>query len=498
MKALNQALIQEIDAIAKHWRIPIFVDPKRDWSLFREIEVACAFPNLEEWCHIVGDAANQDLWRRDLNEPESLRRMAVRSLRSMPNARFHAIKCDKEGSVLIGPEAAGRHFVFRLPSHPVGERAQSDKLGAGDVFVAMFVIEYVRRARQSSPVEAVVGALKRANEVVACYLELEWQQVPDRRELERFRGVDLPIVVQTSVSDGVLLLPDDPSTSINLGDHSVRGSSLVSVDPTYRARIDDLITHFSSGWTPPNLDSAILTGRGGVGKTEICSILKSELAPSGIEIWMDFACHPDECPDTASAVRTIHEKWAELPVTASGLVVVVDEAFSKAGHLLVGERGKMLLQLASDRERPTRFLFIDADFHKHRSSLSKSQFMSRCVLLELPSIDARLKDVAYIFAANCVLAARGRANQPVLISEAALIAVVNWVLNTPPEDQSPRNIVKKAKEAVGAALKDSAASKGPLRISKRHVPPDVVLSLGPTERTKQFFEFWWHRPLEPQ
>lgn len=491
MKALNAGLVGEIGAIAEAHRIPVFVDPKRDWSLFRHIAVTCVFPNLEEWCHLVGDAANQDTWRRNLDDPESLRRMAVRSLRSMPNARFHVVKCDRDGSVLISPDASGHHLIWRVAPHPVSAKAQSDKLGAGDVFVAAFAIEFVRSAREKAELDSVQAALRRANEVVACYLDLEWQQVPDHRELERFQSVPVDIVVRASVSDGVLLLPSEESRAIDLGEHAVHGSDLVSIDDTYRSTIDDLVAHFTTGWTPPNLDSAILTGRGGVGKTEICAILKAALEPQGIEVWRDFKCIQGPCPDIASAVHAIHDHWATLPGSTGGLVVILDEAFSNAAHLLLGEKGKMLLQLASDRERPTRFLFIDADFHRHREGISKSQFMSRCVLLELPAIDQRYKDVAYIFAAGCLKAARGKASQPVLISEAALIAVVNWVLDTPLEDQSPRNIVKKAGEAVAAALRGSSA-KGALRIRKQHLSPDVLKSLGPIEGNSQFLEFGWY------
>jgi bifunctional ADP-heptose synthase (sugar kinase/adenylyltransferase) len=494
MKALNAPLVNGIGQLAASRTIPVFVDPKRDWSIFRNISILCALPNLREWCYLVDQSAHESKWRRGLDSPDSLQRMALRSLSYMPGARFHLIKCDIDGAVLIGPGKPGQRAACHIPAHRTNP-GRYTQLGPGDVLVAALALEIAHRKTDTSTIESFLPAVQKASAVVACYLELDWHVMPNRREMAAFTRADPAIQARTAVPEGVLLLPVTESRTINLVDHSIRNSGLVSVDPAYKGVVENLLEFFSSGWDSNSPPSAILTGRGGVGKSDVCSILQTHLSSVRVRVWTDFACHQDACPTVAAAVEAIRDTWDRGASGSQGLVVVIDEAFSKAPHLLLGELGKMLLQLSFAPVHPARFLFIDADYHRHVQGISASQFLTRCRLFELPPLSARLKDVPFIFAAGCMKHLEKRLGKPqqrpLRISEAVLTGISNWVLLTPQDKQSAREVISIAKIVVDATLSDAGKVSRPPQISKRHLPSTVAETLGPTERVKTFYEFLW-------
>ena len=487
MKALNESLIADIGEFASLEGIPVFVDPKRSWEKYRSITVECALPNFEEWCYIVDGRDSRSEWKKHLNTKDGLELMANRTLRIMPKSKFHIIKCDKDGAVFIGPKGSDHRFIAHILPHPIKREDRPYKLGPGDILVGALALEYAKIKDSSTATDRMLTALEKANAVVACYLELDWQRVPNEREMDRFTKQPMRTEFESEVPEGVLWLP--PGEFIELSDFSIHESELVTADISYKRKVDELVEFFIGGWDSELLRSAILTGRGGIGKSALTDILKKQL-PEKIVVWAEF--NSSACPNVEAAVSQITEKWTALQKTTEGLLIVIDEAFSAGIHLLTRENGKMLLQQSTNIAQRTRFLFTDADYHNHETDVSESQFKSRCKTFELPSLDSRKGDIAYIFAAGCVRALQTwRAQDDTVdISEAVLLSVINWVLEAHGR-QSPRTIREVARETVERALNKQASNQTVLEISKRHLPTQVFNCLGKTEGKKRLFRFSW-------
>lgn len=489
MNALNEALIVEVGEFAALAAIPVFVDPKRNWEKYRSITVECALPNLEEWCYIVDDRYDTGDWRKAIHTKDGLERMANRTLRYMPNARFHIIKCDEDGAVFIGPNGSDQRVISHILAHPTAIKDRTDKLGPGDILCAALVLEYAKTREPLNPRDRVLRALHTASAVVACYLELDWQRVPNRREMLAYKSEQIRSECEAVVSEAVLLLPPNEPRITDLADYAIEGSGLVSADKPYRKKIEELIDFFDGEWDGQVVRSAILTGRGGDGKSEVCSILETTL-PAKIAVWKEFDSNREKCPDVDAAVSQIKNKWNGSEKTTKGLLVVIDEAFSSGLHLLAKENGKMLLQRSTTSAQSTRFLLIDADYYQHENELSESQFKSRCKLFELPPLESRKGDIPYIFAAGCMKTLRTSRIHGAFISEAVFLGVINWVLQSQGSVNS-RKIIDAAKDTVAAALRDKDINRSIPEISKSYLPEEVKVCLGQIEGKKRFFQFSW-------
>ena len=89
----GQELVKKIAYFAnnQHPRIPIFVDPKRDKSKYEGIEFTAIMPNLEEWCHLVDQPSEVGEWRKRIENPEQLEKMAEISFSKLGNFKYHII-----------------------------------------------------------------------------------------------------------------------------------------------------------------------------------------------------------------------------------------------------------------------------------------------------------------------------------------------------------------------------------------------------------------------
>jgi sugar/nucleoside kinase (ribokinase family) len=491
MKGVSEQLIVDIAELADANGIPLFVDPKRDWRKYHHTHVTCALPNLTEWCHIINDPNSEERWRDDLVAGRSLERMAVLSLRYMGNAECHIIKCDKDGIVLISPAGRDQRRIYHILPHATTRSTLLDQLGAGDIFVAALALEYTSTHSEPDMNKRMLKALSKANAVVACYLEMDWQQVPTNRELCQFKLLDPRIEKTTEITNSVLLLPPFDHTDIDLRNYSVLGSNLVSLDSVYTSTVKEMIDFLVHGWRDSNLRSAILTGRGGVGKSDLLELLQLKLGESKIDVWSDPGFSKKKYPDVETTLELIKKRRLRRKHDLEGQLIVIDEAFVKAGHLLLGEAGKMLMQESSRLNPKTRFLFIDADYSRHHAEVSKSQFLSRCKVFDLPSLDSRHCDIPYIFAAGCIKGLRKKGIESVRISESVLLGVTNWVLQTPEEDQSPRVLVEKAIDIASAALRKQTDAVGAPEISRRHLPADLQKLVGERLGPKRFIRFSW-------
>jgi bifunctional ADP-heptose synthase (sugar kinase/adenylyltransferase) len=483
MNALTESLILDIGNFAQKERIPIFVDPKRNWSKYRKIHVTCALPNLREWCHIVEDIDGYNGWRRAVQEGK-LEAMAVRCLRYMPNVDFHLITCDALGVVLIAPDGTGRRMICRVEPHPARTDRLPGQLGAGDILASALTMEHSGLSNERNQSDRMLKALEKALAVVACYLEMDWQEVPNEREIRAFDLQRMKTLHTRTVPESVLLLPEG---DVELHNFSILGSKLVSRDVSYVAKVKDAINFLREGWENSDCYSAIITGKGGVGKSELTKILERELSNIYVSVWINFDCSRAKCPDVDAAIDQIFAKTKQLKSETKGLLVVIDEAFSKAAHLLLNESGKNLLQGTATCELRTRFLFVDADFERHRGDLSESQFLNRCKEFVLPPLHSRHGDIPYIFASNC-LELLGVSS--VRISEAVLLGLINSILNAPESKQSPRQIYRRAEEVTASARRHfDTGSRQITEISKRYLPDDLKDGLESTGVQRRFFTF---------
>jgi bifunctional ADP-heptose synthase (sugar kinase/adenylyltransferase) len=491
MKALSEPLIKDIGDFAAANDIPLFVDPKRDWRKYLGIKVTCALPNLTEWCHIINDSDGDSKWREALASEQSLKRMAARCQRYMPNASFHIIKCDRDGAVVVGPANPGQHFVYHISAHPIPSPRLPGQLGAGDVLVAALALEFASLRNETNQTSRMLKSLSTAGGVVGCYLGMDWQKVPNQREMQAFEIRDMQIVKRSEVADGLLLLPPADQGDIDLQKYSVEGSALVSVDDTYHNTIRAMLHYLSTDWHGETPGSAILTGRGGNGKSELIGIIQRRLEKMAIPTWTDARTSLQACLDVLGAKACIIKKLAGAHDTKVGLLVVIDEAFTAVPHLLLADKGKMLLQLSVELGLPVRYLFIDADYSRHRAELSQSQFIDRCKEFESPTLASRHCDIPYIFAMACLRHSKKihQEIRDVKISEAVLLSAINWVLNTPEELQSARRLYDKAKDPVTNALAGFSPGDDTLTITRRHLDRELNSALGGAKDPKTMFRF---------
>ena len=479
MHALSENLISDVAEFASINHIPLFIDPKRNWKKYRAVKATCFLPNLNEWCHIVEDSESEAVWRAGLSSDERLQRMAVRCLRYLPHAKSYVIKCDRDGAVLVLPGEGRVRRVLHILPHPTTRPNLPRKLGSGDILVSVLAMEYALRGGEPED-QRLQGAFETASAVVACYRTLDWHRMVNRRDLEQFQNTKSPILMTTQVSEGVLHLPENKT--INLAEVSICGSRMVSWDPAYKAEIKRLADTLRSGWDWNNLRSAILTGRGGTGKSVAVPMLTKVLREIGVFV-VELKPRERGWLSVMDACRDIEMVWKAQSEPGSGLLVVMDEAFSKTADLLRGEAGKLLLQHWSPEQgMMTRFLFIDADYDRHREELSESQFVSRCDVFRLPSVAERPWDIPYIFASACYDALTGQGVALFAVTEAVLLAVTNWVLL---ERHSAREIVAEA-DAIVKGL-PPVRPPGIVEISKRYLRADVLRRLGFIENDKTFY-----------
>lgn len=463
MDALTPVLIENVANFAATKKVPLFIDPKREWKKYKSITATCVLPNLEEWCYIVNEKEPHDKWRHGLDDPNTLKDMAIRSLRYMPNIKYHVIKCDRDGAVIILPVKLGEYCICHIPPHPASGTVLPNQIGTGDVLTAVLALEYASK-RNNNEFEHFLESFRVANKVVACYRQMSWHRMPNLMEVERMNTLSPEITTTTEVASGILYLPS--SDSISMKDVSTAIPGLVSVNESYKNTINELLTFFTDGWDSSNVRSAILTARGGVGKSTIKDGLIEALKEKCVCV-RDFKNEAINSKNINAAHETITNIWLELPKDIKGLLLILDEAFSIAPQLLFDAHGKMLLQVDNEPGRRTRFLFIDADYEKHKNNLSISQFVSRCTIFKLPPIGQRLYDIPYIFANACFKKLLKQNVSSIKISEAVLVAVINCIITLDEREQSPRKIVDEADAMINNAARTGSA--GIITLSRRYL-----------------------------
>jgi bifunctional ADP-heptose synthase (sugar kinase/adenylyltransferase) len=494
MRAITPDLLRHISDISSEHNIPVFVDPKREWTTFANLSVTCALPNLTEWSHIVKDDIRN--WRNGLSNPEVLKDVALRSIHYMPNAIFHVIKCDKDGLIFVAPKDVGELLVFHLTAQPLPNKIKVDQIGSGDILagsLAMAFAQYVKRSTKFPSAEMMIDFLKNASTAVACYLVSPWQHIPDITEIIRFQrdNRERPAVAaKVSVPAGISVLPT--GSHINLTPLSIMHSRLVTVDQKYREQVESLIDFLAAGWEISNPRHAVLTGQGGLGKSEVIKILKRILEKREIGVFEDLL-RSRRCKDVAAAmtrIRNVRKRSSNH--YRNGILIVADEAFKRYGHILFGEAGVDLLDSVRHIER-TRFLFIDANYENHIKDLDRQhQFVRRVKKFELPDLTERLVDIPYIFARSCLSLLEDSEINQIRISEAVLLGVINNFITLPAPDRNTETIRECAKQVVDSARGKAGgqfAAKSILELSKRYLPEKLATAVGSQQHERKFIEF---------
>ncbi|HEY6140822.1 MAG TPA: hypothetical protein VI670_23965 [Thermoanaerobaculia bacterium] len=461
MSALDTTLVQEIAKFALENRVSLFVDPKRNYGKYAHISGTAILPNLYEWCELIGEPDNERKWRGEIQTHEGLKRFAYRSLQRFESFRYHIVKCDKDGAVVIGPARADPHrfSVVHLPAYEYSlDRATNNQLGSGDVLTAVTAMEFA--ASDAHDTDAIIRAVRYGSWIVSVYRHAPWGQMPTREDVAE---IDKPIpqpLDEIAVSAGVRYLPS--GDMIDLAEARTEVSQLLSVSERYKSLLRELLNKLESHWDIKPLRSVILTARGGSGKSEICAALKERLTPSDIRVLVA----PDDLVKLNTGDKFIKRIETEhLSADGRPLLIVIDEAFARARKLLQHKPGVVLLDALHSRN--IRLLMIDADFGAFRENLSESQFLTRCDLIELPPITDRPRDIPYIFLAGCLRAARREVIQQFVCQRRALVSVIDATLQGSALDQSPRTIFNLGYQSFEAALRSREV---PVTVRAEHLP----------------------------
>lgn len=464
MGSITAKVMDDLSIFCKERRIPLFVDPKRTAPKYKHISATAILPNLREWCHLVGQGERDKHWRDKLRNNRGLQEIAEHSLEHLPQFEYHVIKCDRDGAVLIGPtsDTADGFAAVRIPPHPsLYRRDLPHQLGTGDVVTAVLALEFASLGLQSPSFDQFCSAYKIANRAVTAYRENPWHRMPTLQDIDRLDPESPPVQSSVSISAPRRYLPRE--LKLSLGDSKTSIPQLVSVDANYHSAVGDVVRFFRDDWSPETMKSAFLTAGGGSGKSQLCSGLGDIMADKDI----GFVELKPKMLQNLKSVRDFREQLASLRKTSGHkhYLVVVDEVFAHAKHLLRKKTGVTLLQAA--QEDGVRMLLVDADLEVHRKSLSSSQFETRIQFFRLPNISERLCDIPFVFAAGCAKTAKG-AFQRIVCEEGALLGVIDALLSVQRSKRSARTVFGWGEAAGTLAMKK--ATDGEIRITKAVLP----------------------------
>jgi bifunctional ADP-heptose synthase (sugar kinase/adenylyltransferase) len=425
-RALTKSLIESIAAKAKGYRVPLFVDPHHDIARYEGIKADAIMPNIDEWCELVGESSRRDYWSQNLNEPEVLRDMAVKSFRHLGNFDYHVIKCGSDGAVLFFPHPEKRHLyaLYRMapvPAKPAGPAAQ---VGCGDVMSAVFALEFPSEDRTP---QNVLRAIHRANAAVGCYREMPWHQMPRLADVKKKQARLAQPKPVAQITKGVLFLPQ--TTSIDMADCQTEFKGLFSNDQTYKSMLSSFWQDITEEWTPGSLKSLVLGAPPGTGKTTIMNAIKEMDLSYGIQS-KDLTATERSAGLHVWPPAKFREKCRSLQKgrKEQRLLIIVDEALREPTFTFLKENAPTLLNSA--HAEGLRFLFTSAGFTPEMEELPEwREFFRRCRPHYLPSLEERPLDIPYIVAAR-FFQQKDRLNR-LDIDGAYLLAVTDIALLTP-------------------------------------------------------------------
>ena len=272
---MTPPLVETIAAFSNRKRISLLVDPKRSHEKYSHIKGTAILPHLKEWCYLVGqEEPRASWWRNNLRREATLIEMAERSFYYLGNFKYHVIKCDKDGAVIIAPDPETRHHyaIYHASPHPIAKSEVKDPLGPGDVLTGVIAAEY--RSKAGTP--SLLNAFQTANIAVACCREMPYQRMPATTVFEQRMAstTEWQPAPSAKTTVGALLLPKEQTISVAKLETAVPG--LLSTDEGFRGALETLVKSISDGpgaSRPLHIMLAALTGSG---KSILASALKAE------------------------------------------------------------------------------------------------------------------------------------------------------------------------------------------------------------------------------
>lgn len=469
-RALTKSLIESIAASATRYRVPLFVDPHRDRARYADIKATAILPNIDEWCELVGESDKGNYWRRNLNNPEALREMAVKSFRHLGNFDYHVVKFDRDGAVLFFPHPEKRHLyaLYRLMPVPAEQIGLASQVGCGDVMTAVFALNF---PREDPTPQKVLDAIHCANAAVACYREMPWHQMPRLREIEKKQAnLPPPSSPAAQITKGVLFLPE--KTRVDMAavcQTAVKG--LFSQDQTYKSILSSFVQDITDEWTPGSFRSVILGAPPGSGKTTIMNAISEMGLSNGIETKDMTSTERSPGLHTLPPAE-FRETFRSLQEGRTGqrLLIIVDEALREPTFTFLRENAPTLLNSAHGEG--LRFLFASAAFTPDLEDLPEwREFFRRCRTYYVPSLEARPLDIPYIVAARFFQQKNGL--NRLAIEGEFLLAVTDIALLTPE--------VSMVCDVADATLKEIEKKKNigeDLMVQLDHLPKSHRAKLG--------------------
>jgi sugar/nucleoside kinase (ribokinase family) len=466
MNSITPELVKQIAQFANSQspRIPLFVDPKRKREKYLDIEGTAILPNLAEWCHLVDERDDQAVnkWRQRLDNPAGLIELAQLSFKYLGNFRYHIIKCDKSGAVILAPhpEKSDRYAVYRIAPQQVLNHNLPQQLGCGDVMTGIVAMEF---AKSKQTTEDILRAFVNANAGVACYRDMPWQRMPSLVYVDKMQQNVVEPRLVAEPSKGMLFLPK--KGVIYLADYKTVVPGLYSADMIFKDRMKVVLKDLKTGWEG-KLRSIILGAPAGSGKSTMISALKADLGV-GLGINIIDLSDPSliEWGDLEGFFRKISN---ERDSQKGEIVGVIDEALKAT----MGERLKThgVVMLNTAHANNIRMFLIDALFQPGQPLPISSEVTSRCRPYYLPSFEERPIDIPYIVA-GFIFSLLEPNVRSIKFDGQFLLTITDAILSTP----NPRVLCSWAEDAYNNARLEWD-NKEPLNIRSNHLPEDLQSS----------------------
>lgn len=437
-KCLTKELVKAISEFAERNHIPLFVDPKRDRSKYTDIKGTAILPNLMEWCYLVNDSQRYDFWRDNLDSPEVLKDMALRSFRYLGNFKYHIITCDILGAVIIAPHPERKHLyaVYRAQAEQAENQLIDGPLGCGDLITGVFAAEYDRsKEDKADSTEQALNAFHRANVAVGCYCEMPWHRMPNlelvrERQAKSLAWTPAPLA---EPSKGMLYLPQ--TQQLVLSECETVLPRIYSANVAVRDKLIALLEEISNQTQQVTPKSIFFGAPSGSGKSKMIEGL--------LRVAPQFGIHAVECSKSrliemtqripASLQEFLVQQTTNSPQPPGPMryFLIVDEA---AGDYLGDKSMLDLLQWA--HVEGIRFMFVDSLFctPKRQQLKIMPDIISRCSTYELPGIPERPGDIPYLIANKLLELAEADGIRTIKVEGRLLLSVTDQIL----EDGNPR------------------------------------------------------------
>jgi len=392
----------------------------------------------------------------------------LRSFRYLGNFKYHIIKCDIFGCVIIVPHPKRKHLyaVYRATAATDATALTIDSpLGCGDIMTAVFAAEYDKtREGADDCTQMILNAFHRANIAVECYCYMPWHRMPNAEEVRKrqiYKKAWDPTPL-AEPSKGMLYLPQ--KSDIVLSDFETAMPRIYTASATMRDKLKALVEEAATLPQQVTPKSIMLGAPSGSGKSAIIEGLLRISPQFGMPA---INCPKSKVSEIASRTPELLKDWIlQSSQTQSSAwpircLLIVDEAYGD--HF--NQKGMLdLLQWA--QSEGIRFLFVDSLFCTvARQNLKiMSDIVSRCNHYELPGISDRPADIPYLVVDKLLRCAEDDVIRTIRVEAKLVLSVTDRIL----EDGNPRNQLNGLNAAYKNAQQDYQSGH-PLMIRLEHL-----------------------------